>query len=216
MKLHVSVFLAIFVLVSSLSQASISFNIQADKLKNADGTAAMNPNGLVLFVSSTSNLFFDPITAGSLTSVGSSLNGGDDIILFRSNLTTSGFDGVLDIGTGDLSLASIPGWTTGDPLALLWFPTLTLASTTIGAATPYGLYTMAVPIDGSSTWVTPTDGLSAVPLYFFTADGSDYGPGSNPALAGNASLTVGAVPEPSRTLLGLIGLVVVALRRRRC
>lgn len=213
MKLHVSVYLAIFVLVSSLSQASISFNIQADKLKNADGTAAMNQNGLVLFVSSTSNLVFDPITAGSLTSVGSSLNGGDDIILFRSNLTTYG-DGVLDIGTGDLSLASIPGWTTGDPLALLWFPTLTLASTTIGAATPYGLYTTAVPIDGS-TWVTPTDPSSAVPLYFFTADGSDYGPGSNPALAGNASLTVGAVPEPSRTLLGLIGLGVVALRRRR-
>lgn len=197
--------------------ASISFNIQSDLLKDSSGTA-MSQNGLVLFVSSTSDTTFDSIVAGSSTAVGASLNGGDDKILFRSDLTSFGTNGVLDLSTGALELSTIAGWNTGDPLALLWFPTLTTASASIDAGVQYGFYSNGSAVDGSSTWVTPADPTSNYLLGFFTQDGGELSPGptaANPAAAGNASLTVAGVPEPSRALLGLLGLGFVALRRRR-
>ncbi len=208
--------LSLAILGTNDMHASISWNIQADLLKNSGGVA-MSTSGLVLFVSSTSDAIFDSILENSSTSIGSSLNGSDDKVLFRANLSSYG-NGVLDLATGDLNLSSVTGWTSGDPLALMWFPTLTMASSTIAAGTQYGFYRNNVPVDGSQAWVTPGDPSSANALTFFTQDGVDFSPGAgaaNPASAGNASLTVGAVPEPSRSLLGLIGIGVLALRRRR-
>jgi MYXO-CTERM domain-containing protein len=214
----------IFSLVFSLtlftaynSQASISFLVQSDLLKDAGGTA-MSQSGLVLFVASTSDATFDSVVAGSSTSIGSSLNGGDDKILFKTNLASYGVNGVLDAATGALDLSSVGGWTTGDPLALLWFPTLTNASATIEGNTPYGFYRRSSAVDGTQAWVTPADPTNNYLLGFFTQDGAELSPGgaaANLAAAGNASLTVGAIPEPSRSLLGLLGLGVLALRRRR-
>ncbi|MDZ4404483.1 PEP-CTERM sorting domain-containing protein [Prosthecobacter sp.] len=209
--------LSLTVFTAYQSHASISFLVQSDLLKNSGGTA-MIQTGLVLFVSSTTDATFDSILAGSSTSIGSSLNGGDDKVLFKTDLSSYGVNGVLDLTTGALDLSSVSGWNTGDPLALLWFPTLTTASSTIGAGTEYGFYRNGSAVDSTQAWVTPADPTSNYLLGFFTQDGAELSPGpgaANTASAGNASLTVAGVPEPSRSLLGLIGFGVLVLRRRR-
>lgn len=204
-------------LLASTGHATVTIGIQGDMLKDSSGTA-LTSTGLFLLVSSTSDAIFDGIVAGSSTSIGSSLNGGDDRIVFRGDLQSSFSNyssaGVLDVTASGLNLSSVSGWSAGDPLALLWFPTLTTASGTIADGTKYGIYTNSSAIDGSAAWVTPSDTFS-VNVGFYTTDGLNLGPGSNPANAGNASLTVGAAPEPSRSMLGLIGFGMLALRRRR-
>jgi MYXO-CTERM domain-containing protein len=214
----------IFALVFSLivftaehSQASISFLVQGDLLKDSGGNA-MAQSGLVLFVSSTSDATFSSVAAGSFTAINSSLNGGDDRVVFKTDLSSFGTNGVLDLATGDLNLSTVTGWNTGDPLALLWFPTLTTASSTIPEGTQYGFYRNAAAVDNTQAWVTPADPANNYLLGFFTKDGVELSPGpgaANLAAAGNASLTVDAAPEPSRSMLGLIGFGMLALRRRR-
>ena len=206
----------LLLLAISPASATISFLIDGDSLKDSTG-GALAQSSLFMLVSSTTNGTFDAITEGSLTAVGNLLNA-DDKILFRGNLLGSpDANGVLQIATGALTLnaGSLTNWTVGDPLALLWFPTLTVGSSTIPAGTKYGLYTNASAVDGSDPWITPADGTTDHSLLFYTTDGLNLGPGSNPASAGNASLTVAAVPEPSRSMLGLIGFGMLALRRRR-
>lgn len=207
-----------FLLLASTGHATVTIGIQGDTLKDSSGTA-LTSTGLFLLVSSTSDATFDSIVAGSSTSIGSSLNGGDDRIVFRGDLQSSFANsgstaGVLDVNATGLNLSSVSGWSAGDPLSLLWFPTLTTASGTIAVGTQYGRYTNSLAIDGSAAWVTPSDTFS-VNLGFYTTDAGFLGAGSNPANAGNASLTVDAVPEPSRSVLGLIGFGMLALRRRR-
>lgn len=194
--------------------------IDGDLLRNSSGTA-IGQSSLFFLVSSTTDSIFGAIAENSSTAIGSLLNG-DDKILFRGDLSNYGADGVLSTSTGSLTVNSgaLTGWTSGDPLALLWFPTLTSGSGTIVAGTQYGLYTNASAVDGSDAWITPADPTTNHKLLFYTqgASGGDLSPGagaSNLASAGNASLTVAGVPEPSRSLLGLIGLGVLALRRRR-
>jgi len=179
----------------------------------------MSQSGLVLFVSSTADSTFDSILAGSSTTVGSTLNGSDDKIIFRTDLSSYGANGVLDLTTGALDLSTISGWNTGDPLALMWFPTLTTASSTITAGTEYGFYRNSTAVDSTQAWVTPADPTSNYLLGFFTKDGSELSPGasaSNVASVGNASLTVGGVvPEPGRFMLGMLGMLGLVMRRRR-
>ena len=212
---------ASFLLLSvSASRATISFLIDGDQLRDSAGNA-IGQSSLFVLVSSTTDLTFGAITEDSSTAVGSLLNG-DDKILFRGDLATfgTGSNGVVSAATGGLTLDSglLSGWTSGDPLALLWFPTLTTASGTIASGTTYGLYTNGTPVDGSDAWITPTDPTTDHALLFYTQAGSDLSPGagaSNLSSAGNASLTVAGIPEPSRALLGMIGLTALGLRRRR-
>ncbi len=206
-------------LAISPSNATISFLIDGDLLKDSTGGSLVQ-SSLFMLVSSTSDGTFDTITEGSFTATGSLLNA-DDRVLFRGDLLGNpNVNGVLQVATGGLSYnaGSLTNWTIGDPLALLWFPTLTAGSNTIPAGTPYGLYTNASAVDGSDAWITPADGTTDHYLLFYTKDGVRLSPGSgaaNLASAGNASLTVGAIPEPSRSLLGLIGFGALTLRRRR-
>ena len=207
---------SLLLLAISPASATISFLIDGDSLKDSTG-GALGQSSLFMLVSSTTNGTFEAITEGSFTAVGSLLNA-DDRILFRGDLLGSpNVNGVLQVGTGALTLNTglLTNWTVGDPLALLWFPTPTAGSNTIPAGTKYGLYTNASAVDGSDPWITPADGTTDHSLLFYTTDGLNLGPGSNPASAGNASLTVAAVPEPSRSMLGLIGFGMLALRRRR-
>jgi len=207
-----------FILSTVNSNATVTIQLQAETLRDQNGVA-MTSSGLFLLVSSTTNAGFGSLVAGSSTAVGQSITGDSDYVVLRGNLVSSfanyGVDGVLDFTATGIDLSSVPGWSTGDPMALLWFPTLTTASTTIPEGTPYGMYTNATAIDGSDAWVTPND-PSTARYGFFTQDGTNVGPGANPNSAGNASYVVGAVPEPSRTVLGFVGLSMLMLRRRRC
>jgi len=201
-------------LVTTGASASITFDIQAEDLRNSAG--GIPSDALVLLVSDTARDGFASIADGSSLALNGFLNGGDDQILWRNSIqaTTGGFapGAFADFTTG-LNLGGT--WDAGDPLALLWFPSLTLASVQASGGDSYGFFSGPASA-GSSDWVTPADGASAYKLYFFTDSATDLGiAGSLPSSAGNASLTVAAIPEPSRALLGMIGLTALGLRRRR-
>lgn len=89
----------------------------------------------------------------------------------------------------------IAGVTTGDPFAIIWF-----ATTPNADGTYYGLMTDAsflLPASGSFVdFVAPFTGSSADPIK-------------------PASYQFASVPEPSRSVLALLGLGLVLLRRRR-
>jgi autotransporter-associated beta strand protein len=78
----------------------------------------------------------------------------------------------------------------GQKLQLYWFPSLTVASNTLGV-TYYGKYTdtNTPPLDGSAPWQLPADG-AAVGLNFWT----QFEGGSNPDAAGMAAWIITATP----------------------
>lgn len=204
--------------ITAQSFATISISLQADLLQDNLGNA-IPTTGLYMLVGSTTDLSFGSIQGGSSTAIGSTLSpGGDDFILFKGNLTAAGTPGVLDASIGGLNFASIPGWNAGDPLALVWFPTLTQASATIPFGTPFGIYTRNTPAagDGSAAWITPADGVSNHPLAFFTQNGETLSTGptaANGPTAGRSSMN--AVPEPSTLGMAALGLIGLMSRRRR-
>ena len=168
--------------------STVTINIDADLLKTASGQA-MPATGLVILVANTNNTAFSQPTSQAFVS-------GGDVIVARWDLSAFGTAGVL-LDTASFGLSG--ALTTGDPLQLYWFPTLTLSSTAPGPGTAYGQYRDAVGIDGSAPWVVPGAGAT-VDLSFRTAD-ADAGfdsPGSSPASAGLASndilLTGSGVP----------------------
>ena len=90
-------------------------------------------------------------------------------------------------GEGSLFCDTVVGYTNGiapgQKLRLYWFPSLTLASNTVGA-TYYGKYTdtNSPPLDGSDAWQIPASDSSAY-LIFWTVSYQ----GSNPDAAGQAT-----------------------------
>ena len=190
---------------------AVTFDLGAERLKNADGSP-MPSSGLVILAASTLDSIFTAPTPDQFFS-------GDDVELARWALTVIGGGGGL--GDGSFSGTTRPltlsgNWTVRDPVQLYWFPTLTLtpSSDSPGAGTPYGTYRHDTGLDGSEPWFTPADGLGRT-LLFLTADATV--PGSNLASTGNASLTV--VPEPSHYAMacGLVclGYAVVSRKLRR-
>jgi hypothetical protein len=95
------------------------------------------------------------------------------------NLSNCGCgDGILMDGT---VLNYTGGVSSNQNLELCWFPSLTMASNTLGV-TDYGTYTDPVGIDGSDPWRTPAK-KSSVTLAFLTANEG----GSNPQESGQAN-----------------------------
>lgn len=197
------------------ADAAVTFNVNADLLKDQNG-AAMVQSGLVLLVADTAANGFGAVADGASLALSGAIGGagGDDLVLFRWALGgSSGTNGAFYDTTGSLNFGDYAGWNAPDPLALLWFPDLTLASTTALGGSSYGIYSNPGS-PSSSAWVTPPDGTPLTTLDFFTSDGA-FSTGVLAAGLGNASLTVAAIPEPSRALLGMIGLTALGLRRRR-
>jgi hypothetical protein len=206
----------------SSAQATIVVNVQADLLKDQNGLAA--PLGsMALLVASTSDGVFGGITPGASTAAGSLLGGGDDYVVGRIPASAWADIGAFEVafsssGAGALNLSSIPGWTQGDPLALIWVPALTANAATIPLGARYGLYSSATAkaSDGSAAWITPPDGSLPITLTFVTTDGGIFSPGataSNAPAASRSTLTV--VPEPATASLGLFGLAALCGFRRR-
>ena len=219
--------------ITAQSIATISISLQADLLQNNLGSAAPLSTLYMLVASTTDGDFSfingliddgqHVINGGTSTAIGSLLSPSgdltpDDFVLFRGNLTAAGTPGALDALVTGLNFANIPGWDAGDPLALIWFPSLTTSSTTIPNGTRYGIYTRntSVPAEGSAAWITPANGVSNYPLGFFTQNGETFSPGPtavNSAAAGRSTLT--AVPEPSTLGMAALGIIGLMSRRRR-
>lgn len=196
---------------------TITFDVQADTLRTSNGTIASD--GVVMLVADTSGLgSFGAVKPGATFSAGSFLDAGNkELVLYSSTIqnTTAtagafaGFSSSITPGSGIYSaLAS------GNPLALLWFPTLTASNTSASAGDSYGIYTGTGNADGSNTWVTPSSTSSGYKLYMLTQS-AQIATGTNANAIGNATLTVTAAPEPSRAILAALGMGFILLRRRR-
>jgi hypothetical protein len=221
-----------------ISVSAVSFEVDAETLKDQNGTA-MPVTGQVLLVASTGgsssvngNTFIvprsdSPLAAGSFLIGSGGLS--DDLVVARVDLD-SGF------GAGSLSqtlnlsfgLDSTGSWQPGDQLSLYWFPSLSSGSTTPGVGTHLGMFRDDVT-DATSrnAWVTP-GASSTISLQFVTQDangpifpGGVYpsGAAGYPSATGNASQVVTPVPEPSQFAaafgLGCLAWAFVARKSKR-
>ncbi|MFZ2278597.1 MAG: PEP-CTERM sorting domain-containing protein [Prosthecobacter sp.] len=209
---------AMLVMGSSLFGATtITFDLEADSLRTSGG--ALAPDGIVMLVADTSGLGnFGAVVPGASFTAGSFLDAGNtELVLYQNTIAaTTGAAGAFAAFTSSITPGSgiYSALTSGDPLALLWFPTLTAANTQAAAGNSYGIYTGNGNADGSSAWVTPSSTSSGYKLYMFTQS-AQLATGTNANSIGNATLTVAGVPEPSRVILAAFGLGLISLRRRR-
>lgn len=192
------------------ARATVSFDLAVDRLENASGTP-VGSGALVLLVADTDGDGLAQAVAGSIA-VGASLDGpaGDDLIVFRSNLSSLGVGGgALGAATGGLALGG--DWSPGDPLYLVWFPDLTIAQTSLVSGQPYGARGLGV---------TPADGASESLVYLSPTQSGAFGsspvPGNATVLASNLASrglynpptviapSVSSVGESSATLGGSV------------
>jgi len=168
---------------------STTIDIAAANLQDGSGNLAPTSTVAVLVVDRGNNGFVDP-QPGFLLSVGATWGTDDKVIGLwdlRDSLSCSGNDrGGL---CGETVVSYSDGIAPGQRLQLYWFPSLTLASNTLGI-TYYGKYTdtNSPPVDSSDEWKMPWGGSTSY-LQFITAA---YG-GSNPETAGRATLLT-AIP----------------------
>lgn len=167
-------FALILLLLAANAFSTVTLITEGAYLKDLSG-ALMATNALVLLVASTEDTTFSVPAPNAFVT-------GDDIIVGRWDLSGTGEPGILL----DFTNTALSGnWNEGDPLQLYWFPTLTVATVSPGAGTPYGQYRTDSMIDGGDPWTTPADGAT-ISLKFLTSNAG----GSNPEVAGNASLVV--------------------------
>ena len=213
-----TVFAAVIVMACT-AKASVTIAVNADLLQTATAGTAAPTSGLVMLVADTSttsgSFNSSSIQAGTSLAVGANIMTNDVILKEWSIGGSSGTAGAFYDTTNALSTS---GLSTGNPLALLWFPTLTTSSSTATASAPYGIYTGPGNNgsgDTSAAWSVPAAG-STVTLDMYTANAA-FGPYNGPlaASAGVASLTVSGAPEPSRAILAALGMGARLLRRRR-
>lgn len=225
MKRLVLALLACGALAQGASAYTVTFDLAANRLRSTTSTTNFPTTGLILLVASTTNTTFGTTIAGGTNlAVGSFLDGttGDDQILARFNLSSSGVPGVFasnpSVSTGG-TFANLDG---GDRIALYWFPTLTTGSNVVpNGATSYGTYQLGntAPTDGSAAWTMPAATTNNYKLYFLTtdADTTYSNAGTHSAIEATANLLTTPVPEPSSYAFGGIGLVALGwmMRHRR-
>ena len=179
-------------LLSAQIQASVSFTISAERLQDPSGID-MAESGVLVLVADTSGDGFQGPSSTSFVSGDDHMIGMWDIAAGGGN-TPGAFQGT----TGAVSFSG--DWGEGDPLAIYWFPTLSLPSEAPGEAVPYGMYANGT-MDGTDPWTTPADGTSGHRLIFLTTDADNLlpGGGSSDSADGLASnVTSGTAPaDPS-------------------
>lgn len=199
----------------------VSLRLKTDLLQTSTLGQAAPTSTLVILVADTSGNGFASLTGSSLGSgtgnvfsSGFTLNGAsDDLVLWRGDLSAFGTPGVLNESLFTLTLGTYGGrtWNAGDGLALLWFPSLDLSSTTASVGTSYGFVT-----GGTTAWTTPAGGSSAEDLFIFTSNSAVNGVGSSSPSLLVASQTVSAIPEPAtNAALAAFAALGVAWYRRR-
>jgi hypothetical protein len=169
-----------------------------------NGSATLIPDGaLVLLLADTQQIGFATLSPGNLN-IGDYLNGGLQVLAratvnsaFNGTATAVGTTGAISLGAG-----AFPQLSTGDALAIVWFPALTGSSFSFVSAASYGL--ISDPL-----WLVPAAGSTVTFNFFTVSRGGTYAD----ALA---QATFTAIPEPSAYAVaaGFAVLGVTAWRRR--
>jgi hypothetical protein len=190
--------LALFLLPCSAFAQSVQINYGGLDFRTSSDTSLIDGN-LVLLLANVAT----PTTAG--TGFGSTLSAGPLNVgdLFNGTYQILGRT-VIDTGFGttgsvNLSLTSglFPNLSTGDQLAVVWFPTLTNADLSMMSGVSYGLYSGA----SSSWWVPAAGGTVSLSV----PDGTMA-----------SFVSVSAIPEPSTyaAIFGGLALGFATWRRR--
>lgn len=182
--------------------ATVEFNINtAELLKDSGGTPIPENSGLIILAASTTDGTFTMPTTTAF------LPGSDDTELARWDITAGFGSGILFETTAPLLLQG--SFSTGDPVALFWFPDLSPSDSAPGVTT-YGFYTDATGLDGGEPWTVPND-TEQRNLRFWTADSAFAGTAPN---SGNAS-NLTTVPEPrTSAMIAAVSLAGYAAVRR--
>ena len=190
-----------FLLVAGTAQATVTLNISAGTLSNANGSIPMADGQLIQLIASQGDAVFAPALSGSFPVEGGAICGiGSDDILVKS------FP-LISFGAGNESAPIVFNLTpaiSGKAAILRWFPTLAASALSATDGTAYGEYR-------DSSFILPTsDGTYA--LTFATVSG--FGLLSD--TLGRATLTISSIPEPSTyALLGGLAVLGLATWRRR-
>ena len=208
-------------LFSHQALGTVTLDIQTANLRTSGGTV-VPVNTTMILVSDTDGFSsLDGLSADLLNlnlAVGSTFGTNSKIlnVLGASDLSGSGDFGYNQSKSYDLTALGLTGGTgaSGTDLAILWFPGLTgTAAQMVGNGQSFGFYrsdTVDTLSGGSFSFNMPTDGSTHS---IFALDTNLLG-GIAPS-SFNATGTVGAVPEPSRSTLALLGLACLIARRKR-
>jgi hypothetical protein len=208
MKISSCLLFTAALLVFAFAPARASFTVQLDagELTGANGTAMADGSLLLLLDLGPSGTLSDTLSAGDFVS-------GTNFVVAAGAFDTYG-------GTNETTnMLTVSGATSGDTLALRWFPDLSYANFELGT-TPagddaFGSYTPSVAGStegyGDDAWTAVPDG-DLISLDFFTSN-SDGG-GNEAPIQGYADSLITA-PEPSTlALFGCGALGVFGLLRK--
>jgi hypothetical protein len=179
------------------SQAVITLNTGFGPLVD-EGGAAVAVDSSAFLVASTSDSSFADVEPTDTLSPGNFLGGGggDDLILGKVTLIDGG--GMI-FGNGPVGVTLVGDLTVGDPVMFLFFSS-DHDGTNPAAGVRYGTITSGDAT--SDAFVIPGDGFTG------SLTNSDFTGGTYPT-------NLAVVPEPSSTLLILLGALSLFVRRRR-
>jgi hypothetical protein len=201
----------------SFAQAAITLETEFATLYDANGTTPIGAGKIGILVADTDGTGITNALNSILTE-GTFLGGNSDdliVAVFSSinnvngDPSTSGFSNISNLTySGNFSA--------GDSLYLLWFPTITVAGSTVIDGTVYGIYrsdTINSASGANIAFIAPPDNGS----YTLAAYLESIAPGSGVTAQDFTASQVAAVPEPSTTailvMLG-IGGILFQFRRR--
>ncbi len=213
MKNRIISMIGLALLAANTVYGTVAINFNADMLRNSLGSP-VSTTSLALLVADTSGAGFGGILNASAlinqySTITSTTTGSNLMVLWRSDFSAFGTNGIVSFAATPLTLQG--SWVAGDKLAIVWFPTLTLANTSLAGGTSYGLIT-------NSNWVTPTNGgTTPIPYQVIsTTNNGAFTSNANTSNLTNAqtNATFTVVPEPgSLSLLLLGGCGLFAARR---
>lgn len=227
MRLKLTHILLFGIIAAQTAQATVTLQLTAGALRDSSGNIV--PNNTTMVMVSDTNGF------GNLSQLGEELLGVNLAVgtSFGDGLRILQVVGATDLNAGDFGFSSTlsdldlavngltgAAGTAGTDFAILWFPGLTgTAAQTLTSNQSFGFYRSDSIDSGSWGGSIPGEAISFnIPsdpgVYSLAAVDTNLG-GGIPTSAFNAAGTVGAIPEPSRSMLAFIGLIALIGRRRR-